>query len=145
MTISQNSQTSLTKKLGIKPAMRILLVNQPEHYLSLLGDFPQGVIQDKHRNPGSIDWIHGFFHNQQELLQLIPTLRTLLKPSGQVWCSWQKQSSGLVTDLSREDVRRLVLTFDLVDIKVCSVDDTWSALKFVIPKALRYKNTFQVN
>jgi hypothetical protein len=34
-------------------------------------------------------------------------------------------------------VRYTALPLGLVDIKVCAIDDTWSGLKFVIPKAMR--------
>jgi hypothetical protein len=42
-----------------------------------------------------------------------------------------------VTDLTDEVVRDIALPLGLVDIKVCAIDDIWSALKFVIPKELR--------
>ena len=54
-----------------------------------------------------------------------------------VWVSWPKKSSGVQTDLSDMVVRETGLSLGLVDIKVCAVDETWSGLKFVIPKAQR--------
>jgi hypothetical protein len=36
-------------------------------------------------------------------------------------------------------VRDTALPLGLVDVKVCAVDEVWSALKFVIPKAERGK------
>jgi len=42
-----------------------------------------------------------------------------------------------VTDLSDVVVRDIALPLGLVDVKVCAVDDVWSGLKFVIPKAQR--------
>jgi hypothetical protein len=50
-----------------------------------------------------------------------------------VWVSWPKKSSGVPTDLTDQVVRGAGLRHGLVDIKVCAIDDTWSALKFVIP------------
>lgn len=137
MSGSTDNKTPLARKLGIKPGMRILLVNQPTYYENLFSDFPDLVTVDYKRDSYSIDLIHAFFHNQHELKHLLPSLRQLIKPDGQLWCSWLKQASGIKTDLNREDVRRLVLGYDLVDIKVCSVSADWSALKFLIPKALR--------
>lgn len=37
------SGTPLLKKLGIKPGYKILFINEPGHYQSLLGTFPEGV------------------------------------------------------------------------------------------------------
>jgi hypothetical protein len=51
--------------------------------------------------------------------------------------SWPKKSSGVSTDLTENVVRETALPLGLVDIKVCAIDDTWSGLKFVIPKAQR--------
>jgi hypothetical protein len=56
-----------------------------------------------------------------------------------VWVSWPKKSSAVPTDLSDVVVRDKALPLGLVDIKVCAVDETWSGLKFVIPKAQRVK------
>jgi hypothetical protein len=46
-------------------------------------------------------------------------------------------TSGVATDLSDVVVRDTALALGLVDIKVCAIDETWSGLKFVIPKSQR--------
>ena len=56
-----------------------------------------------------------------------------------IWVSWPKKASGVATDLSDGVVRDTALQLGLVDIKVCAVDETWSGLKFVVPKAQRIK------
>ena len=53
------------------------------------------------------------------------------------WISWPKKSArvatdGLATDVTDSVVRRIGLEAGLVDNKVCAVDETWSALRFVI-------------
>jgi hypothetical protein len=55
-----------------------------------------------------------------------------LAPTGMLWVSWPKKSSGVTTDLDENIVRRIGLDAGLVDIKVCAVNDVWSGLKFVI-------------
>ena len=54
-----------------------------------------------------------------------------------IWVSWPKKDSRIATDLSDVAVRDLALPLGLVDIKVCAIDETWSGLKFVIPKQQR--------
>ena len=54
-----------------------------------------------------------------------------------IWVSWPKKSSGVATDLTDVVARDTALPLGLVDIKVCAIDDTWSGLKFVIPKDQR--------
>jgi hypothetical protein len=48
-----------------------------------------------------------------------------------LWIAWPKLASGVATDLRENVVRDTLLAVGLVDIKVCSVNDTWSGLKFV--------------
>jgi len=48
-----------------------------------------------------------------------------------LWVSWPKKTSGVATDLTENVVRDYGLSNGLVDVKVCAIDDTWSALKFV--------------
>jgi hypothetical protein len=52
-------------------------------------------------------------------------------PAGGLWIAWPKRSSGLATDLTDNAVRGLILAQGLVDNKVCVLDETWSALRFV--------------
>ena len=54
-----------------------------------------------------------------------------------MWVSWPKKSSGVPTDLTDYVVREMALPLGLVDIKVCAIDEVWSALKFVIPRDQR--------
>jgi hypothetical protein len=63
--------------------------------------------------------------------------REAIAPDGMVWVSWPKKASGVATDLSDVVVREIARPLGLVDIKVCAIDDTWSGLKFVIPKEQR--------
>jgi len=59
-------------------------------------------------------------------------LARAIAPSGSLWISWPKKSSGKKTDLDENVVRAVGLENGLVDVKVCAVDETWSALKFVV-------------
>jgi hypothetical protein len=49
---------------------------------------------------------------------------------GGLWIVWPKKSSGVSSDLSQPVVRRVGLDAGLVDFKVCSVDATWTGLRF---------------
>jgi len=57
----------------------------------------------------------------------------MLNPPGIIWVSWYKKSSRLISELNEDIIRDTALALDLVDIKVASVDPSWSALKLVIP------------
>jgi hypothetical protein len=72
-----------------------------------------------------------FFVQQKTLDQRLPGLGSMIFPSGGLWIAWPKRSSGRATDLTDNVVRGLVLPQGLVDNKVCAIDETWSALRFV--------------
>ncbi|HVP33251.1 MAG TPA: hypothetical protein VMT09_06330 [Steroidobacteraceae bacterium] len=55
-----------------------------------------------------------------------------MRADAAIWVSWPKKSSGLPSELTEDTVRELALPLGLVDIKVCAVDATWSALKLVV-------------
>jgi len=58
-------------------------------------------------------------------------LTAALEPRGGLWIAWPKRSSGFGGDLDDRAVREAVLAAGLVDNKVCAIDETWSALRFV--------------
>jgi len=132
------SGTPLVQKLGIKPGFRIFVAGVPGDYASMTGKLPADVTIAP-RLTGEIDMIHLFAANAKGLGDKLRRYREAIKPDGMVWVSWPKKSSGVSTDLSEVTVRETALPLGLVDIKVCAVDEIWSGLKFVIPKAQRVK------
>ena len=130
------SGTPLVQKLGIKPGFRIFVAGAPADYASITGKLPARVTIVP-RLTGAIDMVHLFAANAAGLGDKLRRYRTAIKPDGMVWVSWPKKSPGVTTDLSDIVLRDTALPLGLVDIKVCAVDQTWSGLKFVIPKAQR--------
>lgn len=129
------SGTPLIRKLGIKPGFRLLVVNGPANYTELLGELPTEAMVVT--TPQEVEFIHLFAADAAMLEEHLDKLIEWLIPTGMLWISWPKGASGLQTDLNRERVRERVLQTDLVDTKVCSIDETWSALKFMIRRDRR--------
>lgn len=126
------SGTPLAKKLGIKDGFYVQLINAPDDYLCLFTDLPANVYFENHTG-GKLDLIHLFSKSLDEYRSLLAALKNSIKPNGIIWVSWPKKSSKVPTDISENSIRTLALHAGLVDIKVCAVDQTWSALKLVIP------------
>jgi hypothetical protein len=124
------SGTPLAKKLGIKEASRILLVNAPDDFVSELGELPNDVVFVK-RTANSIDIILFFVLNERILARDFSKLAARLVANGMIWIAWPKKSSGVATDLVFDSVQRIGLNAGLVDVKICAVNDIWSGLKFV--------------
>jgi hypothetical protein len=133
------SGTPLVKKLGIKPGFNIVFVNAPSGYAQEL-DLPTDVTINS-RSAKPIDFAQLFVKREKELLTKFPEYARRLQPSGMLWVSWPKKSSGVPTDLTENIVRDIGLNAGLVDVKICAVDEVWSGLKFVF----RLKDRARVN
>ncbi len=129
------SKRSLVEKLGIKEGFKITFVNPPEDYLATLGTLPKGVESLGPAAAASIgatlDFIQCFSRTKQDVESKITRLKRRLVPNGMLWISWPKGSSRVETDLNENIVREIALKNELVDVKVCAVDETWSGLKLV--------------
>jgi len=49
-----------------------------------------------------------------------------------LWIIWPKQTSKLQTDLGQPVVREAGIAAGMVDFKICSIDATWSGLRFTL-------------
>jgi hypothetical protein len=136
MTTAGYSGTPLLKKLGIKPEMKILLINQPGNYYDLLQTDITNQLSEKNETP---DLIHLFVKNNKEFEAEMKKIKPVCKknPAIAIWVSWYKKSAGIPTDITEDMIRNYALRNDLVDIKVCAVSDIWSGLKLVVPLAKR--------
>ena len=136
MATAGYSGTSLIKKLGIKPEMKVLVINKPDDYYKLL----EVDITDRSCKKNEIpDLIHLFVKSVKEFESEMKTLKSVYKKNSTIiiWVSWYKKAAKIPTDISEDTIRNYALKNDLVDIKVCAVSDIWSGLKLVVPVAKR--------
>lgn len=124
------SGTPLAKKLGIKPAMRLALLNAPEDFEATLA-LPDDVrVLRAVRAP--LDVAVLFTPQRAALERRFAAVAQALAPAGGLWVAWPKRASGVATDLTETAVREIGLATGLVDNKVCAIDEVWSGLRFVI-------------
>ncbi len=125
------SGTPLAKKLGIKAGARVVLVGAPADFAASLEPMPEEArVLRALRAP--VDVVLLFCARRADLERGFGRSAAALAPAGGLWVAWPKRSSGVATDLTEADVRAYGLDAGLVDNKVCAVDETWSALRFVI-------------
>ena len=125
------SDTSLIKKLGIKPKYRLLILHAPEGYREQLGTLPAGVELVTTTSPeGNFDMVHLFVHNKAELEKHGPMAIKLVKPGGLLWISYPKLSSKVPTDLSRNVLWEVFPNKEWRPVTQISIDEVWSALRF---------------
>ena len=124
------SGTPLAKKLGIKPGAVMYVSHPPSGYFDWLSPLPENI-QVKLRPIGTCDFLHAFVTTDAAFKKEFLLLKNHLHRNGMLWISWPKKASGVNTDLDGNKIRNFGLQNGLVDVKVCAVDETWSALKFV--------------
>jgi hypothetical protein len=119
---------SLPKKLGVKVDSVVALHGAPEGFEKTFGELPEGaVIRRQIRGGrGMTLW---FPKSQKDLEHRIERM-TAFAEEGGLWIIWPKKSSGIPSDLSQTIVRNAGLNAGLVDFKICSIDKTWSGLRF---------------
>ncbi|MFY0673667.1 MAG: DUF3052 domain-containing protein [Bacteroidia bacterium] len=122
---------ALYKKLGIKEGFTLKLVNQPLDYYLFFDEFPDQVSEAEEGNT-EIDFIHLFIESQKDMIEHFPALAKEIRQNGMIWVSWIKKSANIPTDVDGNFVREFGLSTKLVDCKVCSINEKWSAMKFVI-------------
>jgi len=120
----------LVGKLGIKPRYRISFVNEPSHYLAILGSLPEGVKILGIRGT-DLNFLHLFARDHFQLIRTFPRAKPRIRTDGMLWVSWPMHTSRMASSLTETAVRELGLSIGLVDVKVAAIDDDWSGLKFV--------------
>ena len=136
MATAGYSGTSLLKKLGIKPEMKVLVINKPADYFKLLEIDISDQFCKKSETP---DLVHLFVKNVREFEAEMKKQKPFCKqnPNITIWVSWYKKAAKIETDITEDVIRNYALKNDLVDVKVCAVSDIWSGLKLVVPVVKR--------
>ncbi len=117
------SGTPLERKLGVKPGHVVFLDGAPD-------DFDLDAPTTR-RLPKRLDISLTFHTSAAKLEQRLPQLIERTEQAGMVWVCWPKKAAKVETDLDENLVRAIGLAAGVVDVKVCAIDETWSALKFV--------------
>jgi hypothetical protein len=125
--VAGRTGTSLATKLGITVDSRLVLLRAPP---DLVLDVAPGVTVTRQVH-GHADVVLGFFTALAEVRDRVDPMGSMIFPDGGLWVAWPKQTSGRTTDITDHGVRDVALPRGLVDNKVCAVDGTWTALRFV--------------
>jgi hypothetical protein len=131
------SGTPLARKLSLKDGQRVWWDGIPDSVRAEIE--AQGPELDLLPEPEApIDAAHIFVTACDDMEMKLAALRPLLAPAGFIWVSWPKKASKLATDITEDRIRDACIpATDLVDVKVCAVDPTWSALKLMIRRERR--------
>ena len=119
------SDTTVIKKLRVKPGNRMLILNAP-HRAPL--DAPQDV--DLTTEPGGdVDVVLAFYKTRAELDAELETLKSAMGADGILWVAYPKGTSKVPTDLNRDILRVHLEAEGLQAVAMVAIDDTWSAMR----------------
>jgi len=123
------ADTSLTKKLGIKPEQKLLILNAPDGYLATLGTLPEGA-EVKTNADGTFDLVQVFLYNKADVDNYGPMAIQAVKQGGLLWFTYPKKTSKIKSDITRDIGWESVRTMDWRPVTQIAIDETWSALRF---------------
>ena len=126
------SDTSLIKKLGMKPKQRVLILNAPEGFAEQLSTLlPADVeLALSPEMAGNSDVVLQFVRNKADVEQHIPLAIQMIKPAGLLWISYPKQSAKIPTDINRDILWKIFPDSEWRPVTQISIDEVWSALRF---------------
>ena len=131
MQASGYSGRPLEQKLGIKSGFNCLIYKSFLEYEQWFSNLNIDLKIYNLNTDTQQDFIHCFCITNQDLEEVILKLKPLLKSDGMIWISWPKKASNIPSELNRDIIRDFVLQNGLVDVKVASINENWSGLKFV--------------
>jgi predicted SnoaL-like aldol condensation-catalyzing enzyme len=121
--------SSTVKKLGLKSGMRALVLSAPSDYLRSLAPLPDGVELSRSL-AGTHDFVQFFATWKSEITRYANKLLRSAAPGAVVWITYPKKTSGVESDLSREEVWAAMESTGWRPVSQIAIDDVWSALRF---------------
>lgn len=129
--LPSSAETPLPRKLGVIAATsaprQIALLAAPDGFIETLGDLPASITFSQ-RITAKTALALCFVRTPAELAATVDLLAARLPQGASAWIVHPKRHHKPV--FHQDHVRDAALAVGLVDYKVCSVDNDWSALKF---------------
>ena len=128
------SGTPLPKKLGLEPGQRVFVGGPaPSGFLNEVDD-----VTWLRQARAPVDVAIVFTTTDTDYRTKLAAVSKVLAADGSLWIAWPKRSSGVATDLTEDVIRNVAVgETDLVDNKVCAIDETWSGLRLVVRVSAR--------
>ena len=108
----------------------LFVVDPPSGYARTIGDLPEGASFEE-ESPTDCAVSLWFVHGIAEFHSGLPRMRTLAAHA-RLWILWRKSKQD---GLNGNVIRAGAIDVGLVDYKICSINETWSAMVFALKKA----------
>jgi hypothetical protein len=123
--------SGLAQKLRIKDGYRIAVVNAPRVCRESLEPLSESVLVADSLD-GTFDLIWYFGTTRDAMLRDVQAVRDSITPSGLIWLTYPKGTSGVPTDLKRDVMWEVGRHAGLETVAQIAVDNVWTSLRFKI-------------
>jgi hypothetical protein len=121
------SEKSVAQKMAMKAGHKVLTLAAPKGYADLVGGLPEGA---KVVKKGAADFVHLFVADSAALDRELDGALAALGDETLFWISYPKKTSGMVSDLTRDVLWKLVEPKGWEPVTQIAIDETWSAMRF---------------
>jgi hypothetical protein len=128
-----SEEKTVSQKMHMKAGNRVLTVNAPRFYATLVGGLPDGARLVK-AAPAEV--VHLFVKDRAEITIHLPVALAAVGAETLLWVSFPKKSSGVETNISRDEGWEPLQVAGWEPVSVITIDDTWSALRFKRTEAI---------
>lgn len=130
--MERTASRTTTQKMGIAPNSRVALIDPPSDYARVLGELPEGVSLEE--DPQDVLPVTVWFvRDPDDYVRALPKKRNLAARS-KFWIVWPK---GQRDGINGNFIREAALQLGLVDYKICSVNEVWTAMVFAMKKSAK--------
>lgn len=124
---------TVCQKLGIEEGMRVGIVDPPRELESLLTGLPEGVELVEETGPAMRVTL--WFVRDYDLFLTMLTKMIRVAAISKLWVAFPKKRPGSKDTINQKLVREAIRAAGLVEYKICSMGDVWSAMAFSARKS----------
>ncbi len=120
--------TSPSKKLGVKPGQRIVVLGAPDGVD--LGPLPEGASVDTSATGALAPVVLVFVQGLAAVEASAPAALAAVAEHGVFWVAYPKGGKKAGTDLNRDILWAKMGEYGLTGVNLVAIDSTWSAMRF---------------
>jgi Bacteriocin-protection, YdeI or OmpD-Associated len=117
------SAAPVAKKLGVKPGLTLVVLYAPDGTLGKVG------LSDIAKVSGKGEVVLAFARDSSALKKVAPKAFAAVKDGGLLWIAYPKKSSGIPSDLTRDEGWAAVTQAGYRTVSLVAIDDAWSAAR----------------
>ena len=123
---------ALFKKMRILDGNQVLILNAPHGFLESIKPYPSqvSVYTENDGNSKLFDVVLLFLVNSEDFKIFGDATIHSMQKNSILWIAYPKKSSGIKSDLTRDEGWSFLDPYKLRGISNVAIDDTWSGLRF---------------